>query len=148
MTTDPTGDSTHTVPQPNRLRESRPARWNQSMTADVIAGVTLAAVAIPECMGYTKIVGTPVVTGLYTLLLPTVAFAWIGSSRHLVVAADSATAAILFAGLFGLATPFSPHWLALTSAAALETAVLVFARHSCDSDSSPISCRGPSSSGS
>jgi MFS superfamily sulfate permease-like transporter len=97
------------------------------MTADVIAGVTLAAVAIPECMGYTKIVGTPVVTGLYTLLLPTVAFAWIGSSRHLVVAADSATAAILFAGLFGLATPFSPHWLALTSAAALETAVLVFA---------------------
>src|SRR5215218_1216937 len=36
---------------------------------DVIAGATLAALAIPEVMGYAKIAGTPVVTGLYTLLL-------------------------------------------------------------------------------
>jgi high affinity sulfate transporter 1 len=92
---------------------------------DVIAGVTLAAVAIPECMGYTKIVGTPVVTGLYTILLPIAVFALVGSSRHLVVGADSATAAILFAGLTGLAQPLSPHWVALTSAAALITAVFL-----------------------
>jgi MFS superfamily sulfate permease-like transporter len=91
--------------------------------ADVLGGITLAAVAIPECMGYTKIVGTPVVTGLYTILLPVVAFAWFGSSRHLVVGADSATAAILFAGLSTFATPFSAHWVTLTSAAALATAV-------------------------
>jgi SulP family sulfate permease len=39
----------------------------------------------------------PVVTGLYTLLLPLAAFAALGSSRYLVVAADSATAAILVA---------------------------------------------------
>ena len=88
---------------------------------DVIAGVTLAAVAIPECMGYTKIVGTPVVTGLYTILLPIAVFALLGSSRHLVVGADSATAAILFSGLTGLAQPLSPHWVSLTSAAALIT---------------------------
>ena len=37
---------------------------------DVIAGATLAALAIPEVMGYTKIAGMPVITGLYTLLLP------------------------------------------------------------------------------
>ena len=37
---------------------------------DVIAGATLAALAIPEVMGYTKIAGMPVVTGLYTILLP------------------------------------------------------------------------------
>lgn len=92
---------------------------------DVIAGVTLAAVAIPECMGYTKIVGTPVVTGLYTILLPIAAFALLGSSRHLVVGADSATAAMLFAGLTGLAQPLSPHWVALTSAAALITAAFL-----------------------
>jgi MFS superfamily sulfate permease-like transporter len=61
---------------------------------DVIAGITLAALGIPEVMGYTKIIGTPVITGLYTLLLPVVAFAVFGSSRHLVVSADSATAAI------------------------------------------------------
>jgi high affinity sulfate transporter 1 len=92
---------------------------------DVVAGVTLAAVAIPECMGYTKIVGTPVVTGLYTILLPIAIFALLGSSRHLVVGADSATAAILFSGLTGLAQPLSPHWVFLTSAAALITAAFL-----------------------
>jgi high affinity sulfate transporter 1 len=98
-----------------------------SSAADVLAGITLAAVAIPECMGYTKIVGTPVVTGLYTMLLPTAMFAWLGSSRHLVVGADSATAAMLFAGLSALAAPFSPHWLTLTSIAALLTAAVLVA---------------------
>ena len=62
---------------------------------DVVAGVTLAALAIPEVMGYTKIAGTPVITGLYTILIPILAFAVFGSSRHLVVGGDSATAAIL-----------------------------------------------------
>lgn len=93
---------------------------------DIIAGLTLAAISIPECMGYTKIAGTPVVTGLYTILLPLAAFALFGSSRHLVVGADSATAAILFAGLTGLAQPNSPHWLTLASMAALLTAACLF----------------------
>jgi Sulfate permease family len=35
--------------------------------ADLVAGVTLAAVGIPEVMGYTKIIETPVITGLYTM---------------------------------------------------------------------------------
>jgi len=46
-----------------------------------------AAMNIPQVLGYTRIAGTPVVTGLYTVLLPLVAFAVFGSSRHLVVAA-------------------------------------------------------------
>ena len=69
--------------------------------AEIIAGITLAALAIPEVMGYTKIAGTPVITGLYTMLIPMALFAIFGSSRHLVVGADSATAAILGAGLSG-----------------------------------------------
>lgn len=52
------------------------------MAGDVVAGLTLAAVAIPDCIGYAKIAGTPVVTGLYIILLPVVAFALLGSSRH------------------------------------------------------------------
>ena len=58
---------------------------------------------IPQALGYTRIAGTPVVTGFYTLLLPLVAFAAFGSSRYLVVAADSATAAILAGGIAGMA---------------------------------------------
>jgi MFS superfamily sulfate permease-like transporter len=75
------------------------------ITADVIAGITLAAVSIPVALGYAKIAGMPVVTGLYTLLFPMAAFAVIGSSRHLVVGADSATAAILAAAL-GIRAPY------------------------------------------
>ena len=41
------------------------------LTGDIVAGVTLAAVAIPETMGYTSIAQTPVVTGLYTVIFPT-----------------------------------------------------------------------------
>ena len=62
-----------------------------NLSRDVIAGITLAALGIREVMGYTKIAGTPVVTGLYTILLPIAVFALFGSSRHLVVGADSAT---------------------------------------------------------
>ena len=58
---------------------------------------------IPQVLGYTRIAGTPVVTGLYTVLLPLVAFAVFGSSRHLVVAADSATAAIFSSSLSHMA---------------------------------------------
>lgn len=97
--------------------------------ADVIAGVTLAALAIPEVMGYTKIAGTPVITGLYTILLPMALFALFGSSRHLVVGADSATAAILAGGLVGLAAPGSAEWLSLAGVLALlAAAVLAVAR--------------------
>jgi high affinity sulfate transporter 1 len=93
---------------------------------DVLAGVTLAALAIPEVLGYTKIAGTPPITGLYTILLPVVAFAVFGSSRHLVVGGDSATAAILFAGIGALGIaglePYTARWLGLAELSALLTA--------------------------
>jgi SulP family sulfate permease len=96
---------------------------------EIIAGITLATLGIPEVMGYTKIAGTPVITGLYTLLLPVVVFAILGCSRHLVVGADSATAAILAAGLVGIATQDTPQYVALSGALAIMAAVfLILAR--------------------
>ena len=93
------------------------------LSRDITAGVTLAALGIPEVMGYTKIAGTPVITGLYTILLPVIVFALFGSSRHLVVGGDSATAAIMFAGIAGHGIsglhPDTSEWLALASASAL-----------------------------
>ena len=81
-------------------------------------------------MGYTKIAGTPVITGLYTIVLPVFAFALFGSSRHLVVGADSATAAILATGLLATgATAGSPEYVGLASLAALMCgAALILAR--------------------
>jgi SulP family sulfate permease len=80
---------------------------------DVMAGITLAALNIPQALGYTKIAGTPVITGLYAILLPMSIFAVFGFSRHLVVGADSATAAILAAGLAGLAAQGTPEYMGL-----------------------------------
>jgi high affinity sulfate transporter 1 len=94
--------------------------------SEVVAGVTLAALAIPEVMGYTKIAGTPVITGLYTLLIPMALYALFGSSRHLVVAADSATAAIMAATLAGLAAIESPEYVVLAGALAIITGGFLF----------------------
>jgi len=94
--------------------------------SEIIAGCTLAALAIPEVMGYTKIAGTPVITGLYTILLPVAVFAIFGSSRHLVVGADSASAAIMATGLLALgATAESLQYVELASLSALMCAVLL-----------------------
>jgi SulP family sulfate permease len=96
---------------------------------DVIAGITLAALGIPEVMGYTKIAGMPVITGLYTILIPISVFAILGSSRHLVVGADSATAAIMAAGLAGLAPIASPQYVQLAGVLAILTGgFLILAR--------------------
>lgn len=93
--------------------------------AEIIAGVTFAALAIPEVMGYTNIAGMPVVTGLYTLLLPLVVFAIFGSSRHLVVGADSATAVVIASGLAAIAAPRSPEYVAYAGMIALLSAVFL-----------------------
>ncbi len=92
---------------------------------DGVAGLTLAAMNIPQVLGYTRIAGTAAVTGLYTVLLPLLMFAVFGSSRHLVVAADSATAAIFASGLSGMAPQASEKYMALVGMVALLTAVLL-----------------------
>ena len=91
--------------------------------------MTLAALGIPEVMGYAKIAGMPVVTGLYTILVPIAVFAVLGSSRHLVVGADSATAATMAAGLSSLAPVASPKYVALAGMLAIITGgILIVAR--------------------
>ena len=93
---------------------------------DAIAGIALAATSIPQVLGYTRIAGMPIVTGLHSLLLPLLAFAALGSSRFLVVSADSATAAILAGGLTDIAPTASPHYAALAALVALLTAGFLF----------------------
>src|SRR5215472_1340714 len=93
---------------------------------DALAGFTLAAMNVPQALGYAKIAGTPVVTGLYTLLLPLLAFAAFGSSRYLVVAADSATAAILASRLSGMAPLASTSYVALAGMVALLASAFLF----------------------
>ena len=100
------------------------------LTTDLVAGATLAAVAIPECMGYSSIADVPVIAGLYTIIFPTMIFALLGSSKLLVVGADSATAAVIAAGVASLGiaglTPRTNEWLAYCGAIALITGAMLF----------------------
>jgi sulfate permease, SulP family len=96
------------------------------MVPDILAGLSLSSMNIPQVLGYTRIAGTPVVTGLYTVLLPIVAFAAFGSSRHLVVAADSATAAIFSSSISRMAAPATEKYMALVGVVALLTGGLLF----------------------
>ncbi|MFN8037178.1 MAG: SulP family inorganic anion transporter [Acidimicrobiia bacterium] len=119
----------------SELRSALPA-WlrdydRRRLATDVIAGATLSAVAIPEVLGYTSIAKMPLVTGLYTIIFPTILFALLGSSKLLVVGADSATAALFAAGAIGIAglTPGSSEWVAYAGLTALMCGVfLVVAR--------------------
>src|SRR6201996_6201977 len=92
---------------------------------DALAGVQLASMDIPQVLGYARIAGMPAVTGLYTVFLPLVAFAFFGASRHLVVAADSATATIFASRASTLAPMGSPEYVALAGMVALLTAALL-----------------------
>jgi len=103
------------------------ALTTRQLLREALAGVSLASMNIPQVLGYARIAGAPIVTGLYTLLLPLVAFAIFGSSRHLVVAADSATAAVFASGLSAMASPTSEQYMALVGIVALLTAGLLLA---------------------
>ena len=93
---------------------------------DAMAGIALAAMSIPQSLGYAAIAGMPAVTGFYTLLLPALGFAAFGSSRYLVVAADSATAAILAGGISGMEHAGSERYIALAGLVAVMTAGFLF----------------------
>ena len=108
----------------NLFRGLRPIHRAAALR-DALAGVVMAAMDIPQVLGYSKIAGMPVVTGLYSLLLPLLAFAAFGSSRYLVVAADSATAAIFADGISGAAPPASAQYIALACIVAVLTAVIL-----------------------
>jgi sulfate permease, SulP family len=73
------------------------------IVGDIIAGITLVAIAIPEQMATAQLAGMPVQTGLYAFICGGLAIAIFGSSRQMSVGADSTIAPIFAAGVAGLA---------------------------------------------
>ncbi|MFO7662594.1 MAG: SulP family inorganic anion transporter [Chloroflexota bacterium] len=70
--------------------------YNRSwLPVDIVAGLTLWGLVVPEAMAYAGIAGLPPQAGLYTLLAALLIYTILGTSRHLVVQATSATAALL-----------------------------------------------------
>ncbi|MEV0646646.1 SulP family inorganic anion transporter [Phytomonospora sp. NPDC050363] len=101
-------------------RGYRPA-W---LRGDVIAGLTVWAVLVPESLAYASIAGVPPVVGLYAAAPALILYAAIGSSRHLIVGPMSATAALSASIVAVYASSDSGRYVALTTALALATGVV------------------------
>jgi len=86
---------------------------------DVLAGLALWAVMVPEAMAYAGIVGVPPIMGLYTIVPPLLAYALLGSSRQLVVGPDTATGLISAVTVGAIATQGTVEFNTLTSTLAV-----------------------------
>src|SRR5271165_3011842 len=98
------------------ITEWLPQYQRADLRPDVIAGIALAGLLIPESMGYAGISGLPPQAGLYATVFGLLAYAVFGSSRQLVVSPTSASSAILAATLAPLAAA-DPHKFAMLAAA-------------------------------
>lgn len=103
------------VPISAHVRRYRSA----TLRHDAVAGVTVAALAIPASMGFAEVAGVPPVAGLYALLLPVVAYAVLGTSRQLVVGPEATSAALVATAVAPLAGGDPAAFLALASALAV-----------------------------
>ncbi|WP_349294574.1 SulP family inorganic anion transporter [Baekduia alba] len=98
------------------------------LRGDLIAGLTVWAVLVPEALAYATIAGVSPVVGLYAAPPALLLYAMFGSSRHLVVGPMSATAALSAATVGALVAGSGHHFVAMTAALALTTgAVALFA---------------------
>jgi sulfate transporter 4 len=88
-----------------------------SFRADVIAGVTVGVMAIPQSMSYATIAGLPYVYGLYSACVPTLVYAFFGQSRQLAVGPVAMVSLLIEAGLRGqLSEDECPAWYARSGA--------------------------------
>jgi SulP family sulfate permease len=94
---------------------------------DLIAGLTLAAIAIPEQMATARLGGLPPQFGFFAFIAASTAFLVFGSSRFMSVGADSTITPIFFGGLVLLAGAGSPQYLTLAAVLALMVGLLIVA---------------------
>ena len=100
--------------------------WSRLQT-DALAGVTVASLALPASMAYADIAGLPVTAGLYSLLLPLVVYALLGSAPWLVVGPESTIALLVAAGLAPLAVAGTAEYTTLAAALALTVGAVYLA---------------------
>ena len=104
-------------------------RWGRNITresarADALAGLTGAAIVLPQGVAFAAIAGMPPEYGLYTSMVPAVIAALFGSSWHLVSGPTTAASIIMFASLSGMAAPGSEEYVALAITLAFMVGVL------------------------
>lgn len=136
-TTTPTGDAQSSSPNkmptaPSRMQVWFPAGvwlrkydWGKNTTADLIAAISVAALLIPESMGYSSVAGVPAQIGLYAAPLALIGYALFGGSKLMVYAAAGSVAAVSASVVGNLSGGDQDTAVLMTSALAL-TAGVVF----------------------
>ena len=94
-----------------------------SARRDLVAGVTVAALAVPAAMAYAEVAGVSPVNGLYALLLPTVAYVLLGSSRQVIIGPEGSISTLVAVAVLPLAAAASPDAAELAAMLALLVAV-------------------------
>ena len=121
-----------------------PAYRREWLLPDVLAGLAVWAVMVPEGMAYAGIVGVPPIMGLYTIAPPLIAYALLGSSRLLVVGPDTATGLISAITVGAIAAHGTAEFNTLTSTLAILIVVVAqkayFDRASFFGNGNGISC--------
>jgi SulP family sulfate permease len=97
------------------LRTYRPV-W---LGGDLVAGIMLAAIAIPEQLATARLAGFPIEAGLWAFAAGTLAFAIVGANRYLSAGADSTVTSIFAATLGAVATAGSSAYVGLAAALAI-----------------------------
>ncbi|MGX5800211.1 SulP family inorganic anion transporter [Bradyrhizobium sp. Arg314] len=97
----------------------------KDLNGDLAAGITLAAIAIPEQMATARLGGFAPEIGFFAFVAGSVGFALFGANRHLSAGADSTITPLFAGGLALIATSSSPHYLALAAMLALMVGLLV-----------------------
>ena len=94
---------------------------------DLAAGISVAAVAVPTAIAYAQLIGFDPIVGLYTAILPLVAYALFGTSRQLIVNPDAATCAVFAASVLPLAAGDHQALRSLSVALAVLTGLMCIA---------------------
>jgi len=113
-----------------RVAPGLPALWPydpSNLSRDLIAGLSVAAVALPVGVAYAQLAGFNPSVGLYSSILPLVAYAVFGTSRQLIIGPDAATCALIAAAVAPLAKSNSQTYESLSVALCLIAGVLCIA---------------------
>ena len=98
QSTEPEPLLTRAIPVAAQLPKYRPPTARR----DLLAGVTVAALALPSAMAYAEVAGVSPVNGLYALLLPTLAYVLLGSSRLLIIGPEGSVSTLVAAAVLPL----------------------------------------------
>src|SRR5580693_10690376 len=92
---------------------------------DLVAGMTLLVIAVPEQLATSRLAGMPPITGFYAFVVGTLLFALLGSNPQVSVGGDSTIAPLFAAGVSALALVGSPHYVDLVGILAVMVGLMV-----------------------